>query len=176
MYNVTSWALFSIIMSILYMGIMLIALIQTWIHGFPVDYYSTSPSLVMLNKIPEMPMMHRMLGLVVDGIGLAIILVCIYHFARLMLQFRSRKIFSPTTISLVIKLTSVALVWALYNPVRYMALSLITSLHNPTGQREISLAIGSSDFINIIVIGCLVMLTSFMKEGYALQQERDLTI
>lgn len=170
------WAYSAIVMSIVYTVMMFSAMVMTWIGGARVAFYNESVD--MLERIPDMPVIHRMLGLIVDGLGFCIIFVCVFFFICLMRLFSKGSFFSADAISYLSKLSRWALAWAIYNPLRYTLLSVITSWHFPAGigKRELSIAFGSTDFINILVVGCLVMITTFIKDGYALQQERDLTI
>jgi hypothetical protein len=141
--------------------------------------YTTDP-LTLLNNLPVMPIIHRLLGLLADGIALVIFLYAIVYFVRLMRCFKTGNFFSSTIIDYLKHLCTAALAWAIYHPIHGALLSVITSWHNlgsNTGDKaHLSISISTHDLVNIGIFGLLVLITAVIKEGYSLQQERDLTV
>src|SRR5689334_8609772 len=113
MNTISRWANFSIILGVIYMSVMVLGILQTWVNGSPIECYWSS--LSMLDRVPAMPFFNRMLGLLVDSVGLGIAAYCFYYFARLMVALRSGIFFSETTIILLHALSRGALWWAIYN-------------------------------------------------------------
>ncbi len=138
--------------------------------------YQFDPTALALDHLATMPVSHRLLGLLVDSGMFCIAAGGAITFVQMMRRIRSGEFFSPRIIGLLKRLSMLALAWAIFNPVRYMLLSVITSWHLGTGNRVLALAIGSNDIMNVVIFASFVLITALIQEGYALQQERDLTI
>lgn len=154
-----------------------------WIFGASVEklyfigyFEHTFESLSVVNHVATMPLSHRLLGLLVDSIMLAIAITGIFTFVKLLRMLRSGQFFTLEIIGLLQRLSIIALMWAIYTPIRYALLSVITTWHLGSGHRILAMAVGSTDLINIMIFASFVIITALMHEGYKLKQDRDLTI
>jgi hypothetical protein len=151
----------------------------TFPYGRKAAFYATvtfaGPSS-FLGKIAQIPATHRLLGFLVDGISVALIFFGIITFVRIMRCLRQGDIFSRKTVFLFRRLSILALLWAVYTPVRNTLLTLVESLHNPAGQRIIAFTFGSDDVVNIFILGFFLVITSVMQEASALKEEQELTV
>jgi hypothetical protein len=169
------------ILASLFMAIFHIVL---WIGGTSIanlflnfGYFEhTFESLSVVSQVAMMPLSHRLLGLLVDSIMLVIAISGVITFVNLLRQLRSGQFFTREIINALRRLSIIALIWAIYNPLRYVLLSVITTWHLGSGHRILALAIGSTDLMNIMIFACFVLITALMHEGYKLKQDRDLTI
>jgi len=73
-------------------------------------------------------------------------------------------------------MSKIIFAWAVYEPLKFTLLSIVTILSNQEGQRVIALGFTSNDVINIFVVGFFLIITSLMHEAYELKSENDLTI
>jgi hypothetical protein len=148
----------------------LLGIIPTDANNYWIGYTVDAP---LLTYLPPLGWLQRFLGLGIDGIAVTIACLGIIQFMQLCKELRNGQFFSPHIAAQLHRLSMYALAWTLYAPIRTMALSLITSLHQkPT----ITLMIGTHDIINIVLLSSFVLLTALIKEASKLKQEHDLTV
>ncbi len=129
-----------------------------------------------LHYLREMPLGNRVLGFIAEGGLLALVLIGLFSCMKLMRYFKSGEIFSLRTISLLRKISMLALVWAVYSPLNTLLLSVI-AFHENTEQRGLSMAYASDDaMIKLLFFGFLLVITLMLQEGYHLKSEQDLTV
>jgi len=126
---------------------------------------------------PALPMaVSRLLGAFIDSISIALLLWGCICFIRLLRYYQRGEIFTADTLALFNKMSRIAFAWALYEPVNFTLLSIITSLANPAGQRVIAVGLTSNDLVHIVIVGLFMIITSLMQEAYTLKNEHDLTV
>jgi len=123
-----------------------------------------------------MPLVARIAGVCVDSLSVIIFLAGMYYIARIMRLFQQGETFSLATISLFKTISKLALANAIYSPLSVTLLTLIATLHNPSGQRYLVTGISGVDIVNIFLVGFFFIITSVMHEGYRLKIEQDLTV
>jgi hypothetical protein len=126
--------------------------------------------------LSQMPVTHRLFGLIVDGIAAGILINCLIIFTRLMQSYQAGDIFSSNVFRLLEKLSSYAFFWAVYSVLSTSILSVVTTLHKQPGQRVLSIGFGTNDVMNIFIFGCLCVIASVMREANTLKSENDLTV
>ncbi len=136
----------------------------------------TSFQVDSLHYLREMPFSNKVLGFIAEGGLLVLVLIGLFSCVRLMRYFKSGEIFSLRTISLLRKISMLALVWAVYSPINTLLLSVI-AFHENTEQRGLSMAYASDDaLIKLLFFGFLLVITLMLQEGYHLKSEQDLTV
>lgn len=123
-----------------------------------------------------MPVLSRILAVAIDGVSLGLFLWGLFCFIKVLRCYRSGEIFTLKIFSLFKKMSRIAFAWAVYAPIKYMLISIVSTLHNPVGQRVISVRISSDDIINIFVVGFFLIITSIIHKGFLLKNEQDLTV
>ncbi len=168
--------------------VMIISLFLKW-FGRAIPLYNTVSNYVSSMKdgvryiyqvqaahVSILPMPSRILGFLADGVSVALFVYGCLYFIRVLRCYQRGEIFSDNTLYFFTRVSKAAFAWTLYNPINYMLLSVITTMYNPVGQREIAIAFGSHDIMNIFIVGCFWMITSLMHEGYSLKKDQDLTV
>jgi hypothetical protein len=122
------------------------------------------------------PLLARLLGGFVDVLSLVLFCWGCWHFVRLLRCYRHGELFTQKTVYHFVVLSRIAFVWTLYNPLKLMLLTLITSYFNPAGQRIIAVGITAGDVENIFIVGLFLIIASLMQEAARLQNEHDLTV
>ncbi len=136
----------------------------------------TSFQVDSLHYLREMSLRNRVLGFIAEGGLLMLVLIGLFSCVKLMRYFKSGEIFSLRTISLLRKISMLALVWAVYSPINTLLLSVI-AFHENTEQRGLSMAYASDDaMIKLLFFGFLLVITLMLQEGYHLKSEQDLTV
>ena len=136
----------------------------------------TFDSSSWLQQLPAIPFVHRLFGLIVDGIAFGIVCAGGLFFYRLLKRFQTGEFFSSEVIQLLHTLSRIALCWVLYYSLRKILLSVITTLHKGPGNRVLSVEFSTGDIINIFIFICFVLITALIQEGSKLKKEQDLTI
>lgn len=127
-------------------------------------------------ELSHMSFIQKILGFIVDAIGLGILSGGIIAFNQLLKYLRTGIFFTTDIVHSLGTLSKFALGWALYTPLKTTLLSIITTLHKGPGNRLISFEFGIKDMINIFIFVCVIIITAFMQEGLKLKKEQDLTI
>lgn len=122
------------------------------------------------------PLLARFLGVIIDGISVGLFCYGCWAFIRLLRAYKQGELFTPRTLAYFMTLSRVTFVWALYNPLKLLLLSIVTTYFNPVGQRVIAFGVTSGDIINIFVVGLFLIIASLMQEASRLQDEHDLTV
>jgi len=147
-----------------------------WFHDkFPLDNDRMDFGIETM-ILREMPIPHRLLGMLVDSVSAMLLMSGLLIFMRLMQRYQAGEIFSTRALGGLEKLSKYAFVWAVYSPLSASILSVVTTLHNPPGSRMLTIGFGMHDIANIFIFGCLCVIASVMREGNALQSEQDLTV
>lgn len=125
----------------------------------------------------QAPLLARITGSLIDGISYFLFIIGCIYFIQLLARYQKGEIFSETVFNLYKKITRIAFIIVLYAPLKLPFLSALTTyFHNAPGKRIISTSISSYDFINIFLLGCLLIITSIMHRGYVLKKEDELTV
>ncbi len=151
------------------------------VPGIPLEEYYlrlsyTFDSQSWVPQLSAIPFVHRVLGLMVDGIAFSILCAGVVFFYRLINYFQTSEFFSSRVIQVLHTLSKIALCWVLYSPLRKMLLSVITTLHKGSGNRVLAVEVSTGDIINIVIFICFVLITALIQEGSKLKKEQDLTI
>jgi hypothetical protein len=128
------------------------------------------------NILSPVPMISKILALLVDGFSYIIFILGFIYFIKILNYYQQGKIFSEQTFLAFKWISRLAFLRAIYTPIKYSLLSIITTFHNPVGQRVLSATIGSDDIFNIFIVGFFLLITSIMYEGYKIKKEVDQTI
>jgi len=118
----------------------------------------------------------RLLGIGIDFISISLLVIGALYFIRILRLFQHNKIFSPDSLRYFMMMSRIALIWAIFSPIKFTLLSFVTTMFDQFGCHLIAFGITSNDIINIIVAGLFVILTSLMHEATELKHEHDLTI
>jgi hypothetical protein len=127
-------------------------------------------------KLSSMPWAHRLLGMLVDIVSLGLFLWGFFVFLSLLSSYQKGVVFSQESFFLLKKLSKISFVWVLYSPIKDTLLSVICTLHNPPGQRIITVSFSSRDIYHIFFVGVIFVITSLIYEGYIIKKEQDLII
>jgi len=149
------------------------ALIWLFINSFPeLVYRKMLPYFVML----PLPGSARFMGFVVTMLPTGIAMWGVYYLMRLFQLYEQGQIFKPGHVLCFKKLSRVLIWWFIAGIVHKSLLSVALTLHNPPGQRMITLEIGSPDLTALLLGGILAVIAWVMEEGRRLQEDHDFTI
>jgi hypothetical protein len=135
--------------------------------------YSCNDSRV---TIFEVPLFAKILWVIVQSVSLFLLIWGFVYFRRLLACYRRNEIFSVQTFFYFSKISKIAFLWMLYAPIEGTLMALVKTMHNPPGQRTLSITFGSSDISNIFIVGFLYLIASLIHEGYNLKKDQDLTV
>ncbi len=169
-----------LVISCIFGAIAFISICATWFFdSLPVNISNLileTGSNELAADAVNMPFNHRLMGLLVDFVAILIIYAGIMAFYDLMKKFQSGELFSENIITLLNKISRLVLFWTIYNPVRGMLLSIITTFHKGPGNRIIKIEFGTPDIINVFIFISLMIITLLIQESNKLKNEQDLTI
>ena len=122
------------------------------------------------------PMLSRFLGVLVECVSLGLFLWGVICFIQVLRLYQQGQFFTQKIFVLFRKTSRIAFAWAVYEPVKVTLGSLVSTFHNPPGQRIVMVSLELTDVINIFLVGFLMVVTSLIYEGFKLKQEQDLTV
>lgn len=163
----------------------IIGLCLNWTHDILIENLSLNHSFLIglvsnswqdTAILKEIPWLHRMIGFIVDAVSVGIFILGLQYFILFTKSIQNGKLFAPEVINYFNDTSKCALWWAVYQPIKRAILSTVMSLHNPPGQRVITLDFGSDDIMNIFLCAFLMLIALMIKEAYYLKQEQDLII
>ncbi|NGX60159.1 MAG: hypothetical protein KR126chlam3_01325 [Chlamydiae bacterium] len=152
-----------------------------WItNGYPILEKFTDPNFIP--KIPgmkplfELSAMTKFFGFLVSLLPTAIDMAALLLLAKLFAIFEKLDFFSQKSVQTIKKIGGCILLNQAFYPVYMAILSITLTWENPTGQRMLSIALGSKQ-IALFVVGLSILLVSYvMDEGRKLQEEQASTI
>ena len=149
------------------------ALVWWFINRFPeVMYRKMLPYYVSL----PLPASARLMGFLVAMIPTGVAILGAYYLMRLFTLYEQGQIFNLANVRCFRSLSRVLIWWFAAGIVHRSLLSLALTLHNPPGQRMISVDLGSADLTALLLGGILAVIAWVMEEGRKLQEDQDLTV
>lgn len=146
--------------------------------------YNNLPEIIRLQMVKEHPvpwvftlslnqrMLASLAGIIVSLISMA----GFYYLIKLFSMYEKGVIFSEDNVNCYRKLGYLIFCSMFADILHSSAMSVILSLHNPPGQRILTVSLSSSE-IAIGVIGMIVVLISrVMDAGRELKEEQELTV
>jgi len=139
------------------------------------------PETMYRNMLPyfvsvPLPLSARLMGFVVVMIPTGVAMFGLYYLMRLFQLYEQGQIFRLDNVRCFKKLSRVLIWWFVAGIVHKSLLSVALTLHNPPGQRMITLELGSPDLTALLVGGILAVIAWVMEEGRKLQEDQDLTV
>ena len=187
--NTKLWSRFLEVLALASASIISGAFLLKWFYGdFPV--YGENPALVTQKDVSlaigywhtkvyattPPAFIIRILAALVDLVSVALLVWGLICLVKLLRYYAQNELFSKRTLALYSRISRIALIWTLYNPVKFSLLTLITTLSNPTGQRTIAVMLTQDDVVHVFIAGCFVLLTSVIHSAHTLKHEQDLTV
>ena len=149
------------------------AMVWVYINHFPQIIYSHM--LPFFVSIP-LPASARFMGFLVTMMPAAVAISGAYYLMRLFRLYEQGQIFRPPNVLCFKKLSRVLIWWFAVGILHKSLLSVALTLHNPPGQRIITLGIGSPDLTALLLGGILAVIAWVMEEGRKLQEDQDFTV
>lgn len=139
------------------------------------------PEIISSRMLPyfvtlPLPASARFMGFLVAMIPTGVAMVGAYYLMRLFRLYERGQIFGPANVRCFRILSRVLIWWFVAGIVHKSLLSLALTLHNPPGQRMITLEIGSPDLTALLLGAILAVIAWVMEEGRKLQEDQDLTV
>jgi Protein of unknown function (DUF2975) len=144
-----------------------------FMNSFPeIFYHKILPHFV---SVP-LPGTARLMGFVVMMIPTGIAMCGSYYLMKLFHLYEQGDIFNIANVRCFRKLSRVLIWWFIVGIVHKSLLSVALTLHNPPGQRMITLELSSSDLTALLTGVVLAVISWVMEEGRKLQEDQDLTV
>lgn len=149
------------------------ALVWLSMNSFPEDIYSNMlPHYVIM----PLPVYTRILGFLVVMIPTGVAMAGLHYLMNLFKLYEKGEIFQPANVLCFRNLSWVLIWWFLAGVIHRSLLTLAITLHNPPGQRRISLDLSSADLTALLIGGVLAVIAWVMEEGRKLQEDQDLIV
>jgi hypothetical protein len=119
---------------------------------------------------------QRLLGLLVDTIGLALLFMSQLHLVKLSRSIRLEAIFSLEALREARNAFIYFLSWTAYVPLQRGLETLVATMHNSVGNRFFVFSFGMPDLIRILILAILAFLIFVLQRGIDLTEDQSLTI
>ena len=149
------------------------ALVWLFMNRFPeILYRKMLPYFVTI----PLPLSSRLMGFMVVMIPTGVAMCGAYYLIRLFRLYEKGHIYTPANVYCFRKLSRVLIWWFAAGIVHRSLLSIVLTLHNPLGQRMLTVELGSPDLTALLLGGILAIIAWVMEEGRKLQEDYDLTV
>lgn len=162
---------------IVFYGLLTICLtIDQWFFGFISflgchSYLSVSPDLFLRLSLGQ-----KLLGFGVQSIGTTLFIGTLYPLYGIIKNLQTNQTFTQDTLDKMGKMTKFYLGYAIFYLFYEAAYSVITTMNNPPGQRELTLSFGTDNLNQIFIACCLYIVFHVMKEAYRVSSEYKMVI
>jgi uncharacterized membrane protein len=126
--------------------------------------------------INALPLDSKIYAILISLIPSSLWMAALYYLSKLFKHFEDNKLFSVANVYYLKKVGLFLFLEAIISLLTVPALSIITTMHNGVGNRELRLAISTNDIYNIAVAGVVMICAWVMYEGFKLKQEHDYTV
>jgi hypothetical protein len=123
-----------------------------------------------------LPWSQRWLGLAVSLIPLGPTMLCLWWLARLFGLFTAGEIFTGNTVKYIRRTGWTMLAGVALMPIHEALMTLVLTIHNPPGERLISISLGSGDIRDLVIAGIIILVSWIMDEGRKLRETDELTV
>jgi hypothetical protein len=123
-----------------------------------------------------LPWIQRWLGLAVSLIPLGATMLCLWWLTRLFGLFSTGEIFTGNTVKYIRRTGWTMLAGVALMPIHEALLTLVLTMHNPAGQRLVSISLESGDVLDLLVAGIIILVSWIMDEGRKLRETDELTV
>ena len=144
--------------------------------GFCKQLYPYVSALCQIRIPSSASFLSRIFIIGFDSVYLFLALFGVFYFIKVLHYYKHGQVFTLEIFRLFRRISWIALIWAIYGPIKSIVMSLLLTFYNPPGSRIVALTVSSNDIINIFIVGFFFVITSLMYEGYKLKNEQDLTV
>ena len=149
------------------------ALVWLFINRFPeIIFRKMLPYFVTM----PLPASARIMGFVVTMMPTGVAMFGAYYLIQLFRLYEQGQIFRDSNVRCFKNLSRVLIWWFAVGIVHKSLLSIALTLHNPPGQRMITLELGSPDLTALLLGAILAVIAWVMEEGRKLQEDQDFTV
>jgi len=119
---------------------------------------------------------QRWLGLGVGLIPLGATMLCLWWLVRLFSLFSTGEIFTGNTVKYIRRTGWTMLAGVALMPIHEALLTLVLTMHNPPGERLITISLESGDARDLLIAGIIILVSWIMDEGRKLRETDELTV
>lgn len=123
-----------------------------------------------------LPWSTRLFGLAASMIPLGIAMLSLWWLIRLFRCFVIGEIFTENTVKYIRRLGWTMVAGVAAAPIYEALLTIVLTIHNPPGQRLVTISFESTDFEELITAGIIILVSWIMEEGRKLRKADELTV
>jgi hypothetical protein len=163
----------SLLLTIVCMLPVINALVWMFINRFPeIVFRKMLPYFVTV----PLPASARLMGFIVTMMPTGIAMIGGFHLMRLFRLYEQGQIFRDSNVRCFKNFSRVLIWWFSVGIVHKSLLSIALTLHNPPGQRMLTVELGSPDLTALLLGAILAVIAWVMEEGRKLQEDQDFTV
>lgn len=123
-----------------------------------------------------LPWKTRLLGLAVSMIPTGIGMLSLWWLVRLFSCFTVGQIFTESTVKYIRRLGWTMVAGFVATPIHEALLTMVLTMHNPPGERMMTISLESADFEELLTAGVIILVSWIMEEGRKLRETDELTV
>ena len=138
-----------------------------------------NPAHIPLDKLPvtsPLPPSLLVIGFLVSMIPTLIIMMSVYFLHKLFHLYANGQIFTKANANYIKKIGYTILIGQLFGPFYEAAMSVILTIHNPVGQRILTISFSGMTVGFIIIAVMIITISWIMDQARQLQENEALTI
>lgn len=147
-----------------------IALAIVWADPWDTDWPYAAVRQLVTNP-SAMPDYVPYVGFVITLIPVAAVIFGLARLRDLFRLYAAGRIFAPESARCLKHFAIAVLLQAILQPLTGAALSVLLTLHNPPGQRQLMIGLGSNEFGALVVGGLILVIAWVMGESARIAEE-----
>jgi hypothetical protein len=151
------------------------------IHGLIWIFFNHFPDDSARKMLPiavsgDLSASTRSLGFLVGMLPAGVTMVGVHTLIRLFYLYETGRIFTPLNVRCFRNLGRTLICWVLAGVLYQPLMSIVLTMHNPPGERMVTIGLGSPDVTALLMGGVLSVIAWVMEEARILQEEQDFII
>lgn len=138
--------------------------------------YEQMQAHIIERDVTTLPIVGKLLFFVLESLSPILLLMAAWYFFKILQQYKHGVFFSKEIVSLLKKINTIVLIWAVYKLFFSTFASLLISIFQPAGQRYITFAVSFDDLMHFFILMILFMILYLIQEAYKLRSEQDLLV
>lgn len=154
-------------------GLLLIPLAVAGMWATYEVWAPTHPELAAIRPLPEtLPPLTRLLAFAVGMLQGTIALFAVWRLRQLFGLYADGRIFTAGTARCLRHFAAAVIAFAIAKPITSALLSVVLTMNNPPGQRQLAISFGSSELTTLFIGGIFLIIAWIMDEAQALADDQ----
>lgn len=155
------------------LGVIALVAVPIWFWLSPDNVLALGPQMAGVSGAIAVDDRARALGAVVSLLPVAIGLYALWQLWTLFAEYGAGRVFGRTALARLKRFAWALLAAALLAPLVRAAMSVVLTLGNPPGQRQLVIGLSWDDYLSVLLAVVLIAIATVMAEAVRLAEENE---